>query len=311
MGREKVPEKKNKKTLLGSAEILGAAIVWGYGYIVIRDSLVWIPLEVLMTWRYLIAFLALLIICAGRWKKLTKRIWIEGAILGGLLYFAQYFQTLALGKADTTAGRVAFITALYVVFVPFLNWILSRRKPSVSCYLSLLLAVPGLYLLTGREGGGIGTGDMLALVGSLGFSLHILAADRFVRKNDDILLTMLQFGSAAFYAGIVQGLLSTGLEKPLWGRELLWPLVYLGVFSTLLGFFLQLQGQKYLSPEVSAVLLASEAIFGMVFSVIYQGERLTVYEKIGGGLMLGAIWLAEQKKEPGKRGILRQNRKYE
>lgn len=285
------------KQIAGTLEILTATIVWGYGYIVIRNSFSMISLNILMTWRYVIAFAVLLAVFRRRMALISRRMLAEGAVLGLLLYASQYFQTSALSFADTTAGKVAFITALYVVLVPFLNWAVFRKKPGRLCILSICLAVPGLFLLTWGGAAGIGKGDLLALIGSIGFSVHILAIDSFTNRDDTIVLTIIQFGFAAVYAGIVQLISGDRLAGEIWNMEILWPLFYLGVFSTMLGFLMQFLGQERLPADISALLLATESVFGMLFSFILLGERPSAGGWAGCALMLAAVILAEQHGE--------------
>lgn len=335
--------KEKKKTinfqhLAGTGQILAATVIWGYSYIVIRDSLDGFPFRTLMLLRYLIAFVVLLPFgaqhmrekkTAGRTggrinarsdgradgepngkidrktdKKASRRadsgfvsgqILMEGAVLGILLYAAQHFQTKALLSSDTTAGRVAFITALYVVLVPLISRIIFRKKPGPFCLLSVCLAVAGLFLLTGAGEQGFGRGDCLALAGSVCFSLHILAVDRFSGRHDTLDLTVLQFAFAAGCAVFCYFLPGAKNGPGTWGTEIITALIYLGVFSTMLGFFLQLLGQRHLPPEISAVLLAAESVFGMLFSVLLLGERLRPGGFLGCLFMLGAIILSEGK----------------
>lgn len=296
MTKKEMCRSKKNNIAAGSVAILAATLIWGYGYIVIRNSLDEVPLHVLMTYRYVIAFAGMLLLFWKRIKQISGRIVREGAVLGMLLYVSQFFQTKALGYADTTAGKVAFITALYVVFVPFLNWIVFKKRPGKMCIVSACFAVAGLYLLTGG-GLGIGKGDFLALIGSLGFSVHILAADIYTERDDVVSLTVLQFGFAAVFSGIVQVFSGVSLNENIWTISNLWPLIYMGIFSTMAGFFLQLLGQNRLPSNLTAVLLATEAVFGMLFSVLLLGEILTWRIALGCVWMLCAVIMAELKTE--------------
>ncbi len=284
-----------KNRLFGSAEILIATALWGYGYVVIRNSLDSISFYALMTGRYLISSVLLLIFLGKRLRGVNRRILAEGAVLGALLYISQYFQTTALAQPDTTAGRVAFITALYVVLVPLLGCVIFHRKPGKLCIFAIFLAVPGLFLLVGTGKGGIGTGDFLALIGSVGFSAHILAVDCFTKKDDVLTLTMLQSISATLYAGIIWLLSGNSLAVNFADPRVLFPLIYLGAFSTMIGFLMQLLGQKRLPPEISAMLLSTESVFGMLFSVMLLQESLTIIQIAGCFLMLAAVLLAERE----------------
>ena len=70
-------------------------------------------------------------------------------------------------------------------------------------------------------------------------------------------------------------------------------LLYLGIFSTMIGFLLQNVGQKYLTPNTSSILLSFESVFGLIFSVIFLGDPLTIRLMAGCALMFGAIILAQ------------------
>ena len=149
--------------------------------------------------------------------------------------------------------------------------------------------------------GGIGLtkGCLVAMVGSLFFSIHILVIDACTRKEEPGLLTVWQFVWAAVFAGIIQAV--HGVPLPAFSQlpQVWQPLIYLGIFSTMMGFLMQTSGQKRLSPELSSILLSTEAVFGMVFSVVFTGEALNVTKGFGCVLMLAGVLLAELM--PGER----------
>lgn len=291
---------KLNKTWRGTIEILLACAIWGYGYTVIKDTFDFLPLNSLMSTRYVIAAAAMLLIFAGRLKKTTKHILLGGAAMGLLLYGSQYCQTAALGFEDTTAGEVAFITALYVVLVPFANAFLKRKLPGKRCIIAAVMALVGLFALEQGEIGATG-GCMVAILGSVLFAVHILVIDHFTKTEDPILLTVWQFVFAAVYACAVQVFQWTPLIPMDTATLIIWPLIYLGIFSTLLGFLMQTAGQKNLSPELSSVLLATEAVFGLIFSVVLLSETLTTGKILGCGLILAAVILSESS--DGKKSL--------
>ena len=291
-------DKAGKRRGTGSLEILAAAAIWGYGYIVIRDSLDQIPFSLLMTLRYGIAWIPLLVLFRKRFRSLRRELLAGGALAGAALYISQYFQTAALGQADTTAGKVAFITALYVVLVPLAGRLFLKTKTAWKHFAAAMLAALSLMLLTGAGIGKMGQGDFLALVGSLGFSVHILLLDYFTKRGDAMVLTSLQYIFAFCCAAMVQLIEGEKISFQLLIQPtVIWPLLYLGLFSTMLGFLLQTSGQRSLRPEIAAMLLATEAIFGMLFSVWLLDEALTPLKVLGCVLMAGAIVLVQWEPE--------------
>lgn len=279
------------KKWTGSGALLLAAVIWGFGYVVISDSLDLVNVHYLMSYRYLLAAAGMAVVFWRQLPNITHPIMGYGAVLGALLYFSQFVQTVACGY--TTAGKVSFITGLYVVLVPLCGAVIFRQKLCGGHWLAICLALPGLFLLTGA-GTGFNCGDALALAGSFGFAIHMLASERFVARSGAVLLSLMQFAWAAVFSTAV--LLFTG--EPLLVPELTVGIggrfLFMGLISTLLGFFLQMWGQKQVPSSLAAMLLATEALFGLFFSAVLLEEALTPGMLLGGALMLAAIFVAER-----------------
>ena len=284
-----------KKKWMGSGALLLAAVIWGFGYVVISDSLDLINVHYLMSYRYLLAAVGMAVAFWRQLPGITRPIVGYGAVLGALLYFSQFVQTVACGR--TTAGKVSFITGLYVVLVPLCGAAVFRQRLCRGHWVAICLALPGLFFLT-SAGVGFNYGDALALAGSFGFAIHMLASERFVARSSAVLLSMLQFAWAAVFSTVT--LLFAG--EPLLVPELTVGIgmrfLFMGLVSTLLGFFLQMWGQKQVPASLASMLLATEALFGLLFSVLLLDEALTSGMVLGGALMLAAILVAERVAGP-------------
>lgn len=284
-----------KKKWMGSGVLLLAAVIWGFGYVVISDSLDLINVHYLMSYRYLLAAVGMAVAFWRQLPGITRPIVGHGAVLGALLYFSQFVQTVACGR--TTAGKVSFITGLYVVLVPLCGAAVFRQRLCRGHWVAICLALPGLFFLT-SAGVGFNYGDALALAGSFGFAIHMLASERFVARSSAVLLSMLQFAWAAVFSTVT--LLFAG--EPLLVPELTVGIgmrfLFMGLVSTLLGFFLQMWGQKQVPASLASMLLATEALFGLLFSVLLLDEVLTSGMVLGGALMLAAILVAERVAGP-------------
>ena len=284
-----------KKKWMGSGALLLAAVIWGFGYVVISDSLDLINVHYLMSYRYLLAAVGMAVAFWRQLPGITRPIVGHGAVLGALLYFSQFVQTVACGR--TTAGKVSFIRGLYVVLVPLCGAAVFRQRLCRGHWVAICLALPGLFFLT-SAGVGFNYGDALALAGSFGFAIHMLASERFVARSSAVLLSMLQFAWAAVFSTVT--LLFAG--EPLLVPELTVGIgmrfLFMGLVSTLLGFFLQMWGQKQVPASLASMLLATEALFGLLFSVLLLDEVLTSGMVLGGALMLAAILVAERVAGP-------------
>ena len=71
--------------------------------------------------------------------------------------------------------------------------------------------------------------------------------------------------------------------------------IYLGIFSTTIGFLLQTICQKRVSETKTAIILSTESLFGTIFSVIIFKETVTVKLVMGCLLIFSAIIVSETK----------------
>ena len=220
---------------------------------------------------------------------------ICGGIACGLLLFAAS-SLQQMGIQYTTAGKAGFITAFYIVFVPVLG-IFLKKTAGWKVWISVLMALVGLYFLCIKEGFSIGKGDMFIFLCALVFSVHILVIDHYSPKVDGVKMSCIQF----FVCGIASIPFMVLTETPQIGNMLnAWlPLLYAGVMSCGVAYTLQIVGQKNVNPAIASLLLSMESCFSVLSGWIILGETLSVREGIGCVLMFVAIILAQlpDKKE--------------
>lgn len=227
-------------------------------------------------------------------KTYRKDLLWGGLCCGLLLAVASNLQQLGLG--GTESGKGGFITALYIVIVPVLG-IFLKKKASPMIWLSVLLAVAGMYLLCVKEGTSlqISRHDLYLLLCALVFALHILAIDRFANRVDGIQLSLVQFAVAAVFSGVGALLWESFSAAVI--RQCIWPLLYVGIFSSGIAYTLQILAQKGSNPTVVSLLLSLESVFAVISAAVFLGEILTPREYLGCGVMLTAVILAQL---PGK-----------
>lgn len=214
-------------------------------------------------------------------------------ITGGLLCGIMLFLSTTLqqvGIQYTTVAKAGFITALYIILVPILGIFLKKRV-SFQIWISVLIAIIGLYLLCMKGSFYLGQGDFLMLVCSLCFALHILVIDHFTDKVSGVKLSCIQF----FVCGLLSCILMFLFEKPAVSDILsTWlPIVYAGVFSSGVAYTLQIIGQKGTDPTIASLILSLESVVSVLAGWIILGQSLTPREILGCLLMFGAIILAQ------------------
>ena len=214
---------------------------------------------------------------------------VGGVCCGLALCLASNAQQI--GIQYTTVGKAGFITACYIVIVPLLGLFFGKRV-GVTLWGAVLLAVAGLFRLCFAKGAeGINQGDLIMMAASLLFSAHILVIDHFSPLADGVKLSCIQF----FVAGILSGIAMVIFEEPRWDqiRAAAAPILYAGIFSSGVGYTLQIVGQKEMNPTVASLILSLESSISLIAGWILLGQSMTLRELSGCGLMFGAIILAQ------------------
>lgn len=285
--------KNTRIQVLASLGMLLTAVIWGFAFVVVKNSLDLIPPTYMLAFRFTIGAGVLALLFAKRLKGLTKEVLMEGLILGGFLFLSYLFQTI--GCQYTTAGKNAFLTTIYVVIVPFLHWFLNKKRPDAYCVAAAFLAILGIGLLSLQGDLSIQLGDVLTLICGVGFAFHMIYIDRYAKRHDPVVLTILQLATAAVLGWVLAPVLDGGFPQAAFQKEIVVGMLYLGILSTMVGFLLQNVCQKYTTPNVASLLLSMESVFGALFSVIFLGEYLSSRMIAGCVLIFVAILLAETK----------------
>lgn len=288
-------EMANKKqTLLADVALLIVAIIWGGGFIATKNVLTSITPLYLIAIRFWIAFFILAIIFMKKFKTITIND-IKGSIVVGLFLYGG-FATQTIGIQYTSAGKSAFLTGTNVVMVPFLYWLLFKEKPDKFSIAAAVICFMGIATLTLNENiSSIGRGDSLTLLCALFFACHIISTGFYVKKIDMTILTIIQFfvvavlstTTALFYEKLPVSISIDGWMS----------ILFLGLFSTCIAFFLQTIAQKYTYSTHAAIILSMESVFGTIFSIIFLKENFSIRMLIGCIAILLAIITAETRWE--------------
>lgn len=274
--------------LLPDLMLLLAAVIWGGGFVACEFAVRgFSPINVLM-FRFCGAAVLCGLLFARRLRHSTRREVLCGALIGALQAAGLLMQLT--GLQDTTPARQSFLVSGYLVFTPLLSWLLLRARPSLREVVCALLSLAGVACisLTGADGGlGINRGDALTLGYAVTFGVQIVLVARFGRAGVDVLrMTFWQFAAAgvlSLIASLIVGIDCTGADTPS-----ILGLVYLAAVNTAVAMCLQNSAQKRTRPSHASVLLSLESLFGLLFSVAWFGDPVTVRMGIGCALMLAA-----------------------
>jgi drug/metabolite transporter (DMT)-like permease len=289
------------KQYIGDGMLLITAIVWGSGFVVTAIALEYLTAYQVMAGRFILAAMILSILFRKKFKTFTKSIVWKGAILGTILYIGFALQTV--GLEYTTPSKNAFLTAVNVVIVPLIAYLVYKRKVDRYETVGAIITLIGIGFLSLQDSMTINIGDALSLACAVAFAFDIFYTNHFVKKEDALSLTIVQFITASFIAIIavlIQGDIPTTFEK-----EALYSIIYLAVFSTTIAYVCQNVAFQYTTATKGAIILSLESFFGMVLSVLFLHEVLTGRMVVGAALIMIAILITELKPSLHRKHIVR------
>ena len=219
---------------------------------------------------------------------------IKLGLIGGLITCAAYlFQQESLKY--TTAANSSFITSIYVALVPALAIFLGK-KTNVKTWACVALEFVGLYLLCIKGDFSINKGDLMALVCSILFAIHILLIDNGANKLDSIIFCTTQYVVCA----IVTTILMFIFDRPInieGVKASLIPLIYTGCLSSAVCITLQVEAQKHMNPTLASLILCLEGVFGAIGGWLILGQTLSTKEFFGCAIIFVAIIISQINNE--------------
>lgn len=299
----------DRKQLKGNLLLLTTSAIWGITFVAQRVGMDYVGPFTFNGVRFLIAALVLIPVVhflekpqqaaepatdktepAQEKRRLEKRTLITAGIACGcMLFLASSFQQF--GLVTTSAGKTAFITALYIVLVPIFS-VFMKHRPGLKCWVGVTLGTVGLYFLCITSSFDIAPGDLAVLIGAGFWAAHILVIDHFLPKlSTPIRLSMYQFivvSVIAFTGAFIFEEVSLSAIIDCAG-----PILFSGVLSGGVGFTFQILGQRYTNPTVASLILSLESVFGAIFGFLLLREMMNGREIAGCILMFCAIIISQ------------------
>lgn len=271
--------------------------IWGSTWIVIRGQLGTVPPQWSVTYRFIVAAIAMAAVAIYKGESL--KIGGRGLIAAAFLGFAQFcvnFNAVYLAERHITSGVVATVFALLLIPASLMGWAFLGHKPSRRFAWSSVVAVAGIVLLFIHEIGEhpadrrqIAAGIGLTLVGMLGASLANVAQARpEIRRFPLFALLAWSMGAGALIDGLI-ALAMTGL--PVFDpRPSYWAGVfYLALFASVLTFSLYYPVVRRIGPAKASYSSVIVPIIAMGFSTWLEDYRWTGLTVAGALLALGGM----------------------
>lgn len=292
-------------TLRADLLLLAAAVIWGSGFVAQRLGSEHLDAFEYNGLRFTLGTILLLpLLRFARWpahatREASRRATVRGGLLAGCaMVLAANAQQHGLGS--TTASNGAFITSLYVVFVPFIALFVSRTRIGWPVWLGVALAGAGLALMGIDRGFRVNAGDAWVLLCAVLWAFHVVIVGRYSRDAEPVRFSLIQLGMtgvAALTVALARGqmdLAAIGSAK--------WAVLYGAALPVAAAFTLQTIAQKHAPPTHTALILSLESVFGMISGIVFLHERPDVQKYTGASLMLAGVVVSQAVKptqEPG------------
>ena len=288
-----------KKNLLGSISLLLATVIWGSAFVAQSVGMDHVGPYTFQAIRCAMAAIGLVpviaIFDAGKndgknfmSRFADKKLWMAGVLAGIPLCFAANLQQI--GILYTDAGKSAFLTAMYIIFVPLIG-IFLKRRPSPMIPVCVLLAAIGLYFLSCAGVSGINIGDICLLLCALAFAVQITVIDRFAQIVDPLRLNCIQAGVCAAGSALVMLFTETPTLYGIAGSW--WPMCYAGFLPRGVASSWQSIGQKHLDPAPASLIMSLESVFAALSGWLFLQETMTFEESVGCILVFLAVILSQ------------------
>lgn len=291
------------KNRLAIGGLILVTIIWGGGFVASDMALESMGPFQIMAVRFLLATVLMGLICIkslqgksqgktlvgksllGNLKGIRKAEVMAGALMGVALFTGFAFQIV--GLQYTTPSKNAFLTALNVVIVPFISFLILKKKIGVKGVIGALMSVVGVALLSLDSNFSLGFGDGMTLICAFGFAFQIFLTSEFVKKYRATVLNFIQMATA-FLLSVVCLVGNGEMHFEVTSKGWL-SVLYLGVISTTVCYLLQTASQKYVDETKAAIILSMESVFGTLFSIIILHEIITLRMVIGSTVILAAV----------------------
>ena len=282
------------KQLFSNICLIVAALIWGTAFVAQTTGMEHIGPLTFTNLRFLIGGLIVLPLAVKEIpnfkKSLNKRLIIIILLTGLSLLMGTYLQQYALQY--TKIGNAAFLTILYVPFVPIISRFILKKRIHWSIWVSVSICLVGSYYLTVGNSFEAQFADFLVVMCAIFFALHCILIDEYFEiVNAPFTLATSQFLLCFLYSLPFVFIFEDPSLKGIYME--LFELLYVGVMSSGIAYTLQIFGQRYVKPSTAAITFSLEGVFGSLAAWIILSQMLTTTQIFGCFLILLGVLTAQ------------------
>lgn len=278
----------------GTTAIVLASLFWGLEFVVEKDVLSHIEPNWSNAIRFSIASIFCIIFWWNKVNNSSRNDWLKGLLSGAAMGLGYAFQTMGLESIN--AGINAFLSAAYIVIIPFLVWFIEKQKPTNIVFISAIIAIVGVSIMSlnaYRSGSvTIGVGELLTLIGSVFYALGIVSVDYYAKTVDCFLLATIQCIST-FGVSIILALILEDTPS-YFDTTLMVEFTYLVIFASIITQILFTYGMKHVTSHRASILFLLESVSAVIFGRMFLNEKIKKNQIIGALFIIISIILTNR-----------------
>nr|WP_300143914.1 DMT family transporter [Propionicimonas sp.] len=308
LGIATAPSTRSQRLRANGALLLASAL-WGFAFVAQRVGAQHVGPFAFTAVRFALGALLLvpLVLLRDRVRRVpvavrraaTRAVVVPGILTGVMLTVAINLQQTAM--SDTPAGNAAFITGLYMVFVPVIAAFRGHRSNGATVF-GVVASLVGLYLISVTEALTIGRGEVLLILSCIPWAVQILMIEHYSPR-----LSALRFAVAQFITcAVLSGLAALVFERAAFAGigDAAVPLLYGGLVSVGIAYTLQVVGQRHALATHASLIMATESVFGALGGALLLSESMGLRGYLGAALMVTGIVVSQLGLPPAPLGDL-------
>jgi drug/metabolite transporter (DMT)-like permease len=219
-----------------------------------------------------------------------------GMALSGIVGFSS---TYYLGLRFTTAVNATLINGLGPIAAALVGMVLFRYRTALR---QIVVALGGVGVLVLGQGAGLSgdmSGDLIVLGAIFLWGFYSVFGGRVMVRRSAVSAT-----AHSIYLGLPFLICAAGAEvfvtpiRP--SLDLLWAVLYVGVFPTVVGYAAWNAGVKRLGPVGAMVFINTLPLYGALLGFLLLGEPLGWGHLAGGGLIVAGALFAAGARRPAR-----------
>jgi len=258
---------------------------WGGSFLFTKIGVREVPPPFFVLLRFTLASVLMGLLCLPRLTRLNRQTVLRGTIVG--LALGATNLTFVVGVQGTSISRAGVLNNLFVLFIPLIARVVWKDRVGGINLVGIGLASLGIALLAGGGGEGFNRGDMISTLCAFFIAIQIITVSKVLKDDDVWLVSLVQFCVVALMAGVITLMVPTPPFSL--GLTSLGTIIYCAILPTVVCFTLQNRYQRYVTPTQAGLIYTLDPVWSLLAGFAVLGERLTMREWSGCGLIFLAV----------------------